>query len=89
MKSRLAHRLQLSSLVILIFCAWQPKAQADPIPVRYTRGTIHGLLEMRSEDGHIIASGDLVQVVRGSQAWPRGPGPLITPPSPPPRWPPT
>jgi len=67
MNSHLAHRLQLSFLVILIICAWQPNAQADPIPVRYTRGTIHGLLELRAEDGHVVASGDLVQVAHGSQ----------------------
>ncbi len=67
MKSYLAHRLHLLPLAILMICAWQSSAQADPIPVRYTRGTIHGLLELRSDDGHVVASGDLVQVVRGSQ----------------------
>jgi hypothetical protein len=67
MKTIPAHRLQLLSLVIFIFCTWHPAAQADPVPVRYTRGTIHGLLELRAEDGHIVASGDLVQVAHGSQ----------------------
>ena len=67
MKSYLANRLPLCSLIVLIICGWQLNAKADPVPVRYTRGTIHGLLELRSEDGHVVASGDLVQVVRGSQ----------------------
>jgi hypothetical protein len=67
MDYHLAHRLQLLPLVILFICACQPVAQADPIPVRYTRGTIHGLLELRAEDGHVVASGDLVQVAHGSQ----------------------
>ncbi len=67
MKSYLAHSLPLCSLVILLLGTWQPSAKADPIPVRYTRGTIHGLLELRAEDGHVVASGDLVQVAHGSQ----------------------
>jgi hypothetical protein len=54
-------------LIILLLCAWQPGAQADPVPVRYTRGTIHGLLELRAEDGRVVASGDMVQVAHGSQ----------------------
>jgi hypothetical protein len=69
MKSYLAHRHLFSSAAILIFifCIWYPAAQADPVPVRYTRGTLHGLLQMRSEDGTIVAAGDLVQVAHGSQ----------------------
>ena len=35
------------------------------MPVRQVDGTIHGLAEMRSEDGHVIASGDLTRVVQG------------------------
>ncbi len=54
-------------LITLLLCAWQPVAQADPVPVRYTRGTIHGLLELRSDDGRVLASGDLVQVAHGSR----------------------
>ncbi len=69
MKIYLSLRFQLSSLAILIlmFCAWQPAAQADPVPVRYTKGTLHGLLQMCSEDGSIVATGDLVQVAHGSK----------------------
>ena len=67
MKTSLAQCLPSWSLIILLFCAWQPAAQADPIPVRHIKGTIHGFLELRSEDGHVVASGDLVQIARGSQ----------------------
>lgn len=67
MKTNMAHRQHLWFLVALIFSAWQPAAQADPVPVRFTRGTIHGLLELRSEDGRVVASGDMVQVAHGSQ----------------------
>ena len=67
MKSYLTPRYRLLSFVILMFCTWHPAAQADPVLVRYTKGTLHGLLQMRSEDGTIVAAGDLVQVAHGSQ----------------------
>jgi len=67
MNISLPQRLFLSSLLILGFCACQFGAHADPIPVRHIRGTIHGFLDLRSEDGHVVASGDLVQIARGSQ----------------------
>ena len=67
MKNSVARRLLSWSLVTLLLCAWQPGASAAPVPVRFINGTIHGFLEMRSPDGHIIASGDLVQVANGSQ----------------------
>jgi len=44
-----------------------PSALADPVPVRYAEGSIHGFLELRSEDGHVVASGDLIQEAHGSQ----------------------
>jgi len=51
-------------LILTIF-ALQSTAQADPMPVRQVAGTLHGLVEMRSEDGRVIASGDLTRVVQG------------------------
>lgn len=67
MNNRLANRLRLLPLIAVLLCASHPRAQAAPIPVRHTRGTIHGLLQLRSEDGHIVAAGDLVQVAHGGQ----------------------
>jgi hypothetical protein len=43
----------------------QAAAQAAPILVRHVVGTMHGFLDLRSEDGKIVASGDLVQVPSG------------------------
>jgi hypothetical protein len=37
---------------------------ADPIPVRSPQGTLHGFLLLRSEDGKILANGDLIQTLR-------------------------
>ncbi|MGH7397190.1 MAG: hypothetical protein ACRELW_06605 [Candidatus Rokuibacteriota bacterium] len=39
-------------------------AEAGPVGVRYTEGVTHGLLELRSADGVVLAEGDLLQVVR-------------------------
>jgi hypothetical protein len=40
---------------------------AEPIPVRYPEGSVHGYLALRSLDGNLLAAGDLVQTVRGEQ----------------------
>jgi hypothetical protein len=37
------------------------------VPVRATQGTIHGFLEIRGEDGHVVASGDITQVAHGDK----------------------
>ena len=37
------------------------------MPVRYVQGTFHGFLELRSEAGRIVASGDSLQVVHGDR----------------------
>jgi hypothetical protein len=53
------------SVVAMLVCGLQPGASADTIPVRHVVGTIHGFLELRSDDGRVVASGDVVQVVHG------------------------
>jgi hypothetical protein len=67
MKIILVQHLRCYSLLTLLFFALQSTAKADPIPVRYVGGTIHGFLEMRSEDGHVVASGDITRVVHGDR----------------------
>jgi hypothetical protein len=59
--------LRICFLILLLIWALQPDAQADPVPVRAVAGTIHGFLELRSEDGQVVASGDSIQVVRGNR----------------------
>lgn len=54
-------------LLTLLLCAWCACAVAEPVAVRYAQGTIHGFLQMRSEDGHVVATGDIVQVTHGDQ----------------------
>ena len=60
-------RLRLRPLFFLLVWALQPTAKAEPVPVRSVSGTIHGFLELRSEDGQVVASGDSFQVVRGNR----------------------
>jgi hypothetical protein len=44
-----------------------PATQADTVPVRYVQGAFHGFLELRSEDGHVVAAGDSTSVVHGDR----------------------
>ena len=41
--------------------------RADPIPVRYLEGTVHGFLVLRSVEGKTLAVGDLIQVLHGDR----------------------
>lgn len=52
-----------------ILCAslFQSGAMAEPVPVRHVEGTVHGFLVLRTQEGHRIATGDLIQVVRGDR----------------------
>jgi hypothetical protein len=54
-------------LIAVLFCAWGSKAQAERVPVHHLEGTIHGFLQLRSDDRRVLASGDLVQVAHGDQ----------------------
>lgn len=53
-------------LLILLTLLLGPRPlPAAPIPVRFAEGVAHGFLLLRTVDGALIASGDLLQVVRG------------------------
>jgi hypothetical protein len=67
MKTLFAYCLRCWPLVALLGCAAQPVAQADPIPVRSAQGSVHGFLELRAPDGHIVASGDITQTLHGDE----------------------
>jgi hypothetical protein len=67
MKSLFAQRLCSCSLITTLICLYLPSAQADPMPVRYVQGTFHGFLELHSEAGRVVASGDSLQTVHGDR----------------------
>jgi hypothetical protein len=62
-----ASRLKSWSLVALLMSAGMPRAQADAMPVRHVQGSFHGFLELRSEGGNVVASGDSLQFVHGER----------------------
>jgi hypothetical protein len=67
MKNNLKQGIRSLSFIAATICASVATASAEPVIVHHVQGTVHGFLEMRSEDGHVLASGDAVQVVRGDQ----------------------
>ncbi len=77
MKNLLLQSLRCLSLITILSFAGQLEAQAAgktaaktatqaaPVLVRHVMGTLHGFLELRTEDGKVVAYGDLVQVASG------------------------
>ena len=52
----------LSSLLLMATFA-----SAQPVAVKYKEGTVHGFLSLKSADGKVLASGDLIQTVSGDR----------------------
>ena len=51
-------------LGVTMVLLWTWPLAAAPITVRFAEGVTHGFLLLRTVDGKLIASGDLVQVAR-------------------------
>jgi len=56
-----------TAFTALLLASSATPAHADPIPVRQTQGTFHGMLLVRSPTGEIIGHGDFIQSVHGSR----------------------
>jgi hypothetical protein len=56
----------LRSAVALV-CAGQLIASAEPVPARHLEGTLHGFLALTTEQGQVLADGDLIEVVHGDR----------------------
>ena len=57
-------------IAFLVMCCsllGQPAAIAEQIPVRYTEGVTHGFLVVRTQEGEVIAHGELDQVARNGR----------------------
>ena len=53
-------------LLVLVTVLWSPRPlPAAAVPVRFVEGATHGFLVLRTVEGVLIASGDLLQVGRG------------------------
>jgi hypothetical protein len=66
MKSHLFARSFSGLMAAMLFTAWQLQAGGEPVSVHHPQGTLHGFLELRSEEGLVLAAGDLVQVTNGN-----------------------
>lgn len=56
----------LAALVCAVLM-WAQSARSEPIRVRHSEGTLHGFLSLTTEQGQVLASGDLIEVVRGGR----------------------
>jgi len=54
-------------LVLVMALLWPWPVAAAPVAVRFAEGVTHGFLLLRTVDGDLIASGDLLQVGRGGK----------------------
>jgi hypothetical protein len=57
----------LCLLTLVTVLLWLGPASAAPVSVRFVEGVTHGFLVLRTVNGGLIASGDLLQVYRGGQ----------------------
>lgn len=53
--------------VLMAGLLWLHAAAAAPVAVRFPEGLTHGFLVLRTLDGALIASGDLLQSMRGAE----------------------
>jgi len=59
---RIGPALVRRMLPLVTLLLWVCQAAAAPIAVRFVEGVTHGFLLLRTVDGRLIASGDLLQV---------------------------
>jgi hypothetical protein len=62
-------RLRAASclVVIAVVVATIGQPSAEPVAVRYLEGLTHGFLALKTPDGRLLGSGDLIQTVRGDR----------------------
>jgi hypothetical protein len=56
----------LLALLFIFSAAWRTAA-SEPVAVRHLQGSMHGFLVLKSEDGKVIAVGDLINVTHGTK----------------------
>ena len=54
-------------LVAALAACIQPTGAAEPVAVRHVEGTLHGFLTLSSQDGKLLAVGDLTQTAHGNR----------------------
>src|SRR5215467_4980569 len=57
-----------AALVVVIGVVFAaPRPSAEPVTVRYLEGLTHGFLSLKTMEGKLLGSGDLIQTVRGNR----------------------
>jgi hypothetical protein len=64
---RFPARRSFCATFILLLLLIATFAIAQPVAVKYKEGTVQGFLSLKSADGKLLASGDLVQTVSGDK----------------------
>lgn len=65
-----AKRNSATLIALIVICTsllGQPVTIAEQIPVRYTEGVTHGFLVLRTQQGEVIAHGEVSQVARNGR----------------------
>ena len=57
----------IAAVLVLAGILWSCRASSEPVAVRFPEGTLRGLLALRSPNGELLASGDMIQTVREKQ----------------------
>src|SRR5256885_4249 len=66
-RSRDKHKTRIGIFMVFITLSVCATVQAEPIAVRFTEGTMHGFLVLRSGNDQTIAHGELLQVANGDR----------------------
>ena len=63
--------MQLRAILVAFLAGvallWADTPSADPVAVRHVEGLVHGFLSLRSPEGTVLASGDLIQNARADR----------------------
>src|SRR6185369_3553214 len=59
--------LSTSFCFVIMILFMTASAVAQPVQVRYREGSVHGFLALSTLEGRALASGDLIQTVRGDR----------------------
>ena len=65
--TRYPGRAAAGLLLLVAALLWQRPLAAAPVPVRFAEGSLHGFLTLSTLAGVLIASGDLLQIVRDGE----------------------
>lgn len=61
------HLLPISAGFVFAAIVWPGLLAAEPVAVRYTEGSVHGFVALRTLDDKLLADGDVTQTVDGDR----------------------